>query len=226
VRRWLTALGLVVLVSGCSTAPEQPDTDGPADSTPTLDQSPATTDFEPIAIRIPAISLDARDPNWLPLGLQGEKQGQRDVPIETSKGEIEVPPVSDPLKLGWYCPNGLPNCGAPGPGQVGPAVIVGHVNANHKPGVFAKLAQVKAGAIVSIDLAGDRTVTYRVKVVAVVPKQEFPTAAVYGDTDRPTLRLITCGGGDNTTAVDPRTGEHSYTNQTIVYADFDSITKS
>ena len=43
------------------------------------------------------------------------------------------------------------------------------------------------------------------------PKDEFPTARVYGRTDGPTLRLITCGG-----AFDSSTGH--YEDNTIVYA--------
>ena len=43
------------------------------------------------------------------------------------------------------------------------------------------------------------------------PKDEFPTARVYGDTDGSTLRLITCGG-----VFDSSTGH--YVDNTIVYA--------
>ncbi len=44
-----------------------------------------------------------------------------------------------------------------------------------------------------------------------VPKAEFPTAAVYGDTAGPELRLITCGGVFDRAA-------RSYRDNVIVYA--------
>ena len=43
-----------------------------------------------------------------------------------------------------------------------------------------------------------------------VPKDNFPTEAVYGNTTAPQLRLITCGGVDH--------GAHTYKNNIIVYA--------
>ena len=43
------------------------------------------------------------------------------------------------------------------------------------------------------------------------PKDDFPTARVYGDTDQPELRLLTCGG-----PFDPQT-KH-YLDNVVVYA--------
>jgi hypothetical protein len=43
-----------------------------------------------------------------------------------------------------------------------------------------------------------------------VPKDNFPTEAVYGNTTAPQLRLITCGGVDHEA--------QSYKNNIIVYA--------
>ncbi|MDP8932072.1 MAG: hypothetical protein M3O70_26765 [Actinomycetota bacterium] len=36
--------------------------------------------------------------------------------------------------------------------------------------------------------------TFLVQRVAHYPKEDFPTEEVYGHTEEPTLRLITCGG--------------------------------
>ena len=44
-----------------------------------------------------------------------------------------------------------------------------------------------------------------------VPKDDFPRDAVYGNSDKPELRLITCGG-----AFDH--AEHSYKDNIVVYA--------
>jgi hypothetical protein len=43
------------------------------------------------------------------------------------------------------------------------------------------------------------------------PKDDFPTGAVYGVTERPTLRLITCGGAFDRSV-------RSYVDNLIVYA--------
>ncbi|MBV9920110.1 MAG: class F sortase, partial [Pseudonocardia sp.] len=39
-----------------------------------------------------------------------------------------------------------------------------------------------------------RTVRFSVVAVALYPKDQFPTEAVYGPTSAPELRLVTCGG--------------------------------
>jgi hypothetical protein len=218
---------LVILLSGfalagCSIAPEQSST-GQRDQ-PNLNEAPLSEAMQPVAIRIPSISLNSQRSDWVPLGIQGE----RGVPVTppAEPGQIEVPPIKQPLKLGFYCPNGLPACGAPVPGQMGPAVVLGHVNGGGKQGIFAKLAAkdakgkylIQPGAIIEIDRADNVTVTFKVVKIETPLKKDFPTQAVYGDTNTPTLRLITCGGGGNALET-TSTGSRSYVNQTIVYAD-------
>ncbi|MDH6576467.1 hypothetical protein P3T29_002110 [Kitasatospora sp. MAP5-34] len=39
------------------------------------------------------------------------------------------------------------------------------------------------------------TAVFSVDAVELYPKDRFPSDKVYGDTGRPELRLITCGGG-------------------------------
>jgi hypothetical protein len=172
----------------------------------------------PVGLHIPSLGIDSIGA-WTPLGIQG----QNGIPVTPpgKAGEIEVPPVTEPLKLGWYCPRGLPDCGAPAPGQVGPAVVLGHVNGNGKPGIFAKLARITKGAEIVIDRNDRSRVTFAVTKVETPRKADFPTAEVYGDTAKPTLRLITCGGGSN--ALEIVGGRRSYVNQTIVFADFVSL---
>jgi hypothetical protein len=45
-----------------------------------------------------------------------------------------------------------------------------------------------------------------------VDKDDFPTELVYGSTDEPTLRLVTCGGSFDR-------GARSYVANIIVYAE-------
>ena len=51
-------------------------------------------------------------------------------------GELEVPPLVNPKQASWYD-------GSPSPGTLGPAVILGHINGDGKPGIFYKLKDVK-----------------------------------------------------------------------------------
>lgn len=222
-RALLVTLSLGFALAGCGIAPEAAQLATEGQDQPYLSQAPPSVAAQPMSIQIPSIGVDSTRSTWIPLGIQG-RNGIKVTPPGKS-GEIEVPPLEDALKLGWYCPDGLPNCGAPVPGQDGPLVVVGHINGNGKQGIFAKLSQVKVGAIVRIGRKDDRTATYHVTKISVVPKTEFPTDAVYGDTEKPTLRLITCGGGDNRLQRIPGAG-NSYVNQTIVYAEQDSLSKT
>ncbi|MFD0689368.1 class F sortase [Actinomadura fibrosa] len=93
----------------------------------------------------------------------------------------------DPARAGWYA-------GGVRPGDPGPAVIAGHLDARSGPGVFARLAGLRAGAAVLVRDAEGRTARFTVDAVRSYPKARFPTAEVYGTTPAPELRLITCAG--------------------------------
>ena len=103
-------------------------------------------------------------------------------------GTIQVPPLfAKPSEAAWYRYS-------PTPGQVGPSVIVGHVDNIYGPAVFFRLGSLVPGDHVEVTLADGTTATFVVDGVRRYPKASFPTAAVYGPTDYPALRLITCGG--------------------------------
>ena len=223
MKTFLVAAALAAgVLAGCSVAPEQP-ADVPSTNQPTLNQAPPSVDMRPVAIRIPSIGVNSHRSEWIALGIQGEE----DVPVTPpgKAGQIEVPPISEPLKLGFYCPNGFPICGTPMPGQLGPTVVVGHVNGNGRAGIFAKLVELRPGAEIEIDRQDGMTVKYTVTEVSEPLKANFPTEKVYGDTKTPTLRLITCGGGDNALQAVPGAG-NSYKNQTIIYADMTELAKT
>lgn len=107
-------------------------------------------------------------------------------------------------QAGWYT-------GSPRPGQVGPAVIEGHVDSVHGPSVFYRLGAVKKGAAVHVKRSDGTTVTFVVDRVASYPKDDLPVETVYRNTAGPELRLITCGG-----AFDRRIGH--YVDNTVVFA--------
>jgi Sortase domain len=125
----------------------------------------------PVALDVPAIGVHTA---LLTLGLNAD-------------GTVEVPPLETD-EPGWYD-------GSPTPGEIGPAVILGHVDsARSGPAVFYDLAALLPGDTIGVTRADGSTVTFHVDEVARYPKRAFPTEAVYGDLDHAGLRLITCGG--------------------------------
>lgn len=102
-----------------------------------------------------------------------------------SDGALGVPP--DVRTTGWWAQGVRP-------GDVGAAVIVGHVDSYDGPGVFLGIRRIKPGAIVAVGRSDGSWVTFAVDGVREFPKDKFPTAEVYGPTRDPQLRLVTCGG--------------------------------
>jgi LPXTG-site transpeptidase (sortase) family protein len=117
-------------------------------------------------------------------------------------GTLEVPP--GPFPAGWYT-------GAPTPGELGPAIIAGHVQWNEESGVFKHLDDLKPGDKVVVSRRNGSTAVFRVSRVEEFEKSAFPTRMVYGNVDHAALRLITCGGLDERAGV--------YTDNTVVFAE-------
>jgi sortase (surface protein transpeptidase) len=98
---------------------------------------------------------------------------------------MQLPP--DPAKPGWYTK-------APMPGELGPAVIAGHVTWEGRPSVFFKLGELAVGHTVEVTRKDGSTAVFAVTRIETVRKDAFPRKAVYGFIDHAGLRLITCGG--------------------------------
>lgn len=126
----------------------------------------------PVRVRIPAASVDASP--ILDLGLADD-------------GTVQVPSVAQAGRIGWY-DKGVT------PGETGPAVLIGHFDTVEGPAVLKDVEKIKIGDPVVVDRADGSTATFRVRELEQVDKKKFPTTKVYGNTDRPELRLITCGG--------------------------------
>ncbi len=88
---------------------------------------------------------------------------------------------------GWYTKGAAP-------GEVGPAVVLGHYDSVDGPAVFYRLKDLRPGQIVHIRRADGFSAKFVVDRVKRFGKDDFPTHEVYGRVDRPNLRLITCGG--------------------------------
>jgi hypothetical protein len=124
------------------------------------------------------------------------------VHLGLDNGAMEVP--SDPAVAGWYALG-------PTPGQLGPAVIAGHVTWNLEPAVFYRLSELRTGDRVKVASRDGRTRVFRVDDVRRFAKSRFPTDAVFGTIDYAGLRLITCGGTYDS-------GSHRYLDNVVAFA--------
>ncbi|MCX4765333.1 class F sortase [Streptomyces sp. NBC_01275] len=190
------------LLAGCGGHPTGQATTAGATSTPSAPDHSASSGASgqssgraahplarsvPVGLRIPAIGVDTP---VMRLGLAGD-------------GSVQVPPITAHDQAGWYEHS-------PTPGQTGPSVILAHVTVGaYGDGVFRHLDRLRRGDRIAARLENGTTAEFTVTEVRTVAKDAFPTKAVYGNVDRPELRLITCGG--------PRTGD-GYRDNVIVFA--------
>ncbi|MFF7605916.1 class F sortase [Streptomyces parvulus] len=152
-------------VTTTSAAPETPSAPGPA--------TPAAMPASPPArVTIPAAGVDTAP--LLQLGLNAD-------------GTIEVPSVAQADRIGWY-DKGVT------PGETGPAVLVGHFDTVNGPAVMKDVGKIRPGDTIDVAREDGTRAVFAVTGLEQVDKDEFPTEKVYGRTDRPELRLITCGG--------------------------------
>ncbi len=150
-----------------------------------------TTEFArsaPMTLTIPKLSLEAEfEP---PLGLNEDQT-------------IEVPEAYD--TVGWYMHGATP-------GEVGPAVVLGHVDSVDGPAVFYDLGQLEEGDEVAITREDGTTAVFVITGSERFSQDAFPTELVYGPTDIPTIRLVTCSGTFNK-------GTQRYTHNLVVFGE-------
>jgi hypothetical protein len=205
VRTWGLIAGALVLVgSGCivlglqvhhhalagpapsaRVATPVPATPLPATPLPVKAAELATARSSPVELAIPALSLTV---SLSTLGLNPD-------------GTVEVP--TDVAQPGWY---GL----GPSPGQIGSAVILGHVDSQAGPAVFFELRSLVPGDAVNVTLADGVTADFKVTSAAMYPKTSFPDQLVYTSHGYSALQLVTCGG-----SFDEQTGH--YLSNVVVY---------
>lgn len=142
---------------------------------------------KPLRVKVSAADIDA------PVMEVGQKKDKT----------MDVPPLFKNV-TGWYKYS-------PTPGEIGPSIIVGHVDTYKGPSVFYKLQYLKKGDIISVFREDGRKIKFKVYGLQQFTKDNFPTEKVYGNTTDAELRLITCGG----------TFDHStleYSANTVVFA--------
>jgi hypothetical protein len=182
-RRWAVAAGIAA-TGGCllalhlgqdQQAPPAPPQPVLADTAREPGPRPAAGAHAPAArsvpqrVILPTIDVDSRLEE---LGLDADRQ---------------LVPPADPDRAGWYR-------NSPTPGELGPAVVAGHVDSTAGPAVFHRLGALRPGDPVRVVRADGRVAVFRVDRVAAYDKDAFPTRDVYGDLPYAGLRLITCGG--------------------------------
>lgn len=164
-----------------------PSAAAPSIPAPTPVEAAHLAKSKPVRLQIPAIGVDSP---LMDLGLKAD-------------GTMEVPP--DGFPAGWYT-------GAPTPGELGPAIIAGHVDWKG-PGVFYHLRNLKPGDNISVTREDGSVAAFRVTRVDQFAKDKFPTDLVYGNIGVAGLRLITCGGSWNAQT-------HHYDDNIVAFADF------
>ncbi len=143
----------------------------------------------PSSVAIPSIDVQSR---LIKLGLNADRS-------------LQVPRSYE--VAGWYTKG-------PTPGELGPAVIVGHYDSVNGPAVFHRLNELRPGQSVQVRRADGSVAKFSVDRVKRFSKDDFPTDEVYGQVNRPELRLITCGG-----SFDYRT--RHYRDNVVVFAHSD-----
>lgn len=141
----------------------------------------------PVNLEIPEIGLNTTFVS--PLGLNPDRT-------------VSVP--DNYTEVGWYT-------GGVTPGEVGPAVILGHVDSYQGPAVFYKLGKLEAGDEIKITREDGSVVVFLVDFLERYSQDNFPTTLVYGSVDYPGLRLVTCSG------IFDR-AEQRYSHNLVVYA--------
>jgi sortase (surface protein transpeptidase) len=153
------------------------------DSNPVL----LMTASQPRRIAVPALEINA---SMVELGLK------RDQTIEVPKKGEDV---------GWYKHS-------PTPGELGPAILVGHLDWYNGPAVFFNLGRLTKGDLIRIERADGTVAVFEVVGKEIYPQDNFGTEQVYGPIDHAGLRLITCTGNF-------LKKEGHYTDNLVVYAD-------
>ncbi len=180
-----------------STPPANPPANPPADPPAPATLGPILARSLPTHLAVPAIGVDS---DLKQIGLDATNQ-------------IQTPPFERDPHAYWLTPT-------PTPGELGPSTLIGHVDsASYGPGVFFRLGALQPHDPISVTRADGTIAVFEVERVVEYPKAQFPTFAVYGNTDNAALRLITCGG-----TFDP--AQHSYESNIVAYASLVSTHKA
>jgi LPXTG-site transpeptidase (sortase) family protein len=180
-------LAAAILAAGCGPSapgpgspppltgsPEQPAAPG-VPVVPGVPPPPGTPPkaARPAAIDVPSIGAKS---SLIPLGIQKD-------------GTVQVPDVHHPQQGGWIqvAPSGVATLDDP-------VVVLAHIDGDHQQGLFYHLKNVKKGDSIALTMTDGTVRNYTVTKTQEISKAQFPSAAVYGQTKDPEIRLVSCGG--------------------------------
>jgi sortase A len=130
---------------------------------------PAVTIQNPSRVRIPSLGVNA------PVESVGLDEG----------GRMDVPKDYD--NVGWY------NRGFK-PGEIGSAVVAGHLDSPTGAAVFYRLEQLGPGDEVIVEGSDGSSLTFVVETSRQYADASFPINQVFDTADTVRLNLITCDG--------------------------------
>lgn len=137
----------------------------PEPPTPT----PAPIGIIPARLRVPSIGVDA------PV----EKVAQ------TKDGAMDTP--KNIWDVGWYEPGSKP-------GELGSAVIAGHLDGPNTKAIFWDLNKVKVGQKIFVSDAEGKELTFEVIEMEIYPFDKAPLDKIFVEAGDIYLNLITCNG--------------------------------
>ncbi|MFD4246973.1 class F sortase [Streptomyces sp. NPDC058525] len=170
----LLALSLTGGLAACGSSGPGPDVKVPSTASPQGEQgAEAMSGAKPTGLRIPSAGVDAKK--------------MLDLTTDSS-GELGVPdPDKEANTPGWWN-------GSVTPGEKGVSVLVAHYDTKHGPALMKDLKKIKLGDTIEVPREDGSTAKFKIREIQDVDKKNFPTDKVYGASDRPELRLLTCGG--------------------------------
>lgn len=143
---------------------------------------------KPRNLSIPAISINAFVEE---VGLDEKKR-------------MDVP--KDVANVGWY------NLGSR-PGQVGNAVIAGHLDdKNGQPAVFFELPKITVGDEIKVTDENNQEFKFKVTDKETYDFDKVPLQEIFGSSEKTRLNLITCGGYFDNAA-------KNYSKRVVVYSE-------
>jgi hypothetical protein len=173
--------------SSTAPAPTRPPTTRPTPVVPEPEVPAEAPVADPFHLTIDRIGVDAR---VVAVG------------VEPGTNAMQIPGLDD---VGWYQHGSLPG------DATGTAVLVGHVDGNGRPGVFANLRDLTPGDTFTVTLPDGSARSFAVTGLQQFDKQALPSD-LFSRGGPPRLALITCGG-----PFDPATG-HYLDNVVVVAA--------
>lgn len=196
-RRAIVTTTLTLSVTGALAAcgaggtklPPDPKVGNASAAAPATHTSTALPPSKPTGMKIDAAGVDAKR--------------MVDLTVDAA-GELGVPDAdTEANSPGWWT-------GGATPGEKGVSVLVAHFDTKHGPALMKDVKKIKLGDLIEVPREDGRTATFEIREIEDVNKKDFPTDKVYGETRRPELRLLTCGG-------EIKDGHR--TNNVIFYAD-------